>query len=452
MARAGIYLDRRFKSVDGGYYVKLRVTENRVTQYYPTNHKKHAGDKSVIDEKLILDRTFSEKEFERIVHGTETVKKKIEGEAVNVSKAIRRTDIEELYNKAFNSFVTKADDIIKNLKVFTFEGFEKHYLVNRSAKDSLKGIYDEKIKQLKLNEQYGTAETYQNAINSITDFRETERKKNDLKLADVTPDFLTRYEKYMLKDGKSKTTVSMYTRTLRAIFNECIADGLITAEQYPFRAHRSQKKRYQPPAAKNKKQAFTFEQITQLYFYKSPLQAVQKAVDFWKLSYLCNGMNFKDLLTLRWNNIDGDYLVFERKKTEGTKEESETITVHLKDDAKAIIRRYSQPSISPDNYLFPILNRNMDAATAHKKTKDFICYTNKKLKQVAKDLKLPHFSTYSARHSFATTLKKNKASVELIKEMLGHASTATTENYLKSFDRETIKEATEGIIPTEKTA
>lgn len=445
MARAGIYLDKRFKSVDGGYYVKLRVTANRVTQYYPTNHKKYAGEKAIIDEKLILDRTFSEKEFERIVHGTETVKKKFESETVKIPKAIRRTDTEELYQKAFNSFVSKANDIIKNLKVFTFSGFEKQYLINRAANDSLTGIYNEKIKQLKLNDQFGTAETYQNAINSFDGY------KAKLKLADVTPELLQSYEKAMIKKGKSKTTISMYTRTLRTVFNDCIADGMITQEHYPFRANKAQKKKYQPPAASNKKKALTFEQITQLYFYKSPLRAVQKAVDFWKLSYLCNGMNFRDLLQLRWKDIDGEYLEFERAKTADTKEESQKITVHLKDDARAIIRKYSQPSINPDNYLFPILNRNMDAATAHRKTKDFICYTNKKLKQVAKELGLPHFATMSARHSFATTLKKNNASIELIKEALGHASTAKTENYLKSFDRETIKEATKSIIPV-KTA
>lgn len=446
MARAAIYLDTRFKAVGGGYYAKLRVTANRVSQYYPTNHKKYAGDNSLIDAGLVLDRTFSEKEFERMVHGTETVKKKIDGKTVKVSKAIRRTDTEELYKMAFNSFVSKANDIISKLRVFTFGGFEKQYLVNRAANDSLNAIYAEKIKQLKLNEQYGTAETYQNAINSINEY------KPKLKLADISAEFLNAYEKSMLKAGKSKTTVSMYTRTLRTVFNDCIDEGMITQDHYPFRVRRSQKRKYAPPAPKNKKQAFTFEEITKLYFYESPLKAVQKAVDFWKLSYLCNGMNFKDILNLRWKNIDGEYLIFERKKTEETKEDGEKITVHLKPDAKAIIRKYSQPSISPDNYLFPVLTRNMDAETAHKKTKEFICYTNKKLKQVAKDLGLPHFSTYSARHSFATTLKKNNASVELIREALGHASTATTENYLKSFDRETIKQATENLVPKTQTA
>ncbi|GAB3421991.1 tyrosine-type recombinase/integrase [Niabella aquatica] len=445
MARAKIYLNTRFKSSDGGYYVKLRITANRVSRYYPTDHRKYAED-GKIAEDLKLDRTFTEKEFNRIYNGVEIVKKKVGDERLPVAKPIKRTNTEELYRMAFRSFESKAEDCIKRMKVFTFEGFERLFLVNREANNSLTSIYNEKIKHLKSNEQFGTAETYQNAINSINEF------KLNLKLADITPELLNAYEKGMLKSDKSRTTISMYTRTLRTIFNEAIEDGLITQDHYPFRVRRSQKKKYAPPSAKNIKKALTFEQITKLYFYTSPLAAVQKAVDFWKLSYLCNGMNFSDLLSLRWKNIEGDYIVFTRKKTEETKEKSETITVHIKDDAREIIRKYSHPSINTENYIFPILNNKMDSQTAHKTAKNFICYTNKKLKQVAKDLKLPHFSTYSARHSFATTLKKNNASIELIREALGHSSATTTKNYLDSFDKETIKDATDVLIPKNKTA
>ncbi len=43
-------------------------------------------------------------------------------------------------------------------------------------------------------------------------------------------------------------------------------------------------------------------------------------------------------------------------------------------------------------------------------------------------------TTYVARHSFATVLKRSGASVEFIRESLGHKDLKTTQNYLDSFE------------------
>jgi site-specific recombinase XerD len=45
-------------------------------------------------------------------------------------------------------------------------------------------------------------------------------------------------------------------------------------------------------------------------------------------------------------------------------------------------------------------------------------------------------TTYSARHSFATVLKRSGAPIEFISESLGHKDLKTTENYLDSFEDE----------------
>ena len=46
-------------------------------------------------------------------------------------------------------------------------------------------------------------------------------------------------------------------------------------------------------------------------------------------------------------------------------------------------------------------------------------------------------TTYVARHTFSTVLKRSGASIEFIQEALGHTDIKTTESYLDSFDRET---------------
>ena len=51
-------------------------------------------------------------------------------------------------------------------------------------------------------------------------------------------------------------------------------------------------------------------------------------------------------------------------------------------------------------------------------------------------LGVPRFTTYSARHSYATVLKRSGTNIAYISESLGHSSLAITENYLASFEQE----------------
>jgi len=46
-------------------------------------------------------------------------------------------------------------------------------------------------------------------------------------------------------------------------------------------------------------------------------------------------------------------------------------------------------------------------------------------------------TTYVARHTFSTVLKRSGASIEFIQEAMGHTDIKTTESYLDSFDKET---------------
>ena len=56
--------------------------------------------------------------------------------------------------------------------------------------------------------------------------------------------------------------------------------------------------------------------------------------------------------------------------------------------------------------------------------------------RVAEALGIDHISTYTARHSFATVLKRAGANIAYISESLGHQDLKTTENYLASFERD----------------
>lgn len=58
-------------------------------------------------------------------------------------------------------------------------------------------------------------------------------------------------------------------------------------------------------------------------------------------------------------------------------------------------------------------------------------------------------TTYMARHTFSTVLKRSGASTEFIQEALGHTDLKTTENYLDSFEKDVKKEYANRLIAFE---
>ena len=167
----------------------------------------------------------------------------------------------------------------------------------------------------------------------------------------------------------------------------------------------------------------------------------QKALDFWIFSYLGNGINFNDIAKLKYSNIKGEKLSFIRSKTRNkNRSHLKEISIFMLPKILEIINRWGNPKNTENEYIFPILNEAMTAMGQYNAIAQFIKNTNKYLKRVSVTLELDiPITTYFARHSFATRLKRAGASIEYISEGLGHSSIATTENYLSGFTDETIK-------------
>ena len=58
---------------------------------------------------------------------------------------------------------------------------------------------------------------------------------------------------------------------------------------------------------------------------------------------------------------------------------------------------------------------------------------NRALAKIASELGIPKFTTYSARHSFASMLNWRGVDISYISESLGHSSLSVTERYLAGF-------------------
>lgn len=336
----------------------------------------------------------------------------------------------------------KARDIIDKMPVFNFTAFERIYIENAGALDTIDGAFDSYIEKLNEVNSIGTAVAYNTAKNSLMAYCEENNIKDALTFSHIDVKFLKEYDSWMRTKGCSPTTISIYLRSLRCLFNVAIEDGLITRNLYPFG-----RRRYEIPTSKNIKKSLTLAEIGLIYNYKAESgSTTERMRDYWMFIYYCNGINVKDLCRLRYKNLQGDILVFQRAKTERTKKETQEIRVPLEDDAKVIIKKYGNKRISDEAYIFPVLQPGISPKRERELIQLQTRLINNHMKKIAKELEIKaNVTTYVARHSFATILKRSGASVEFISEALNHGNVKTTQNYLAGFEDEKKREVAKAL-------
>ncbi|GAA4435530.1 site-specific integrase [Pontibacter saemangeumensis] len=388
-ARTAILHDDRRPLRDGTFPVKLRVTHNRKQKYYST---------SVSLTKEDFAKVYGEKP--RTYHKNLLLKfREIEGRALQV---------------------------IDKMSVFTFALFEKKFF-DVSEHDNVFDAFTLKIAKLKEEGRAGTASNYECAKRSLMAFAGREQ----LLFSDVTCDYLKSYEKWMLNEEKSLTTVGIYLRPLRTLFNDAIAAGDINGDIYPFG-----KRKYQAPAGVNVKKALSLSDVGKIYKYEPVHDGEAKARDLWIFSYFCNGINVKDIARLKYKNLSHDKIMFIRAKTERTtRQKLKTIVAVVSPEMRKIIERWGKKPVIADSHIFPILEKGLSPEQELAKVRHATKAINKYIKRIAEAVGIKqNVSTYTARHSFSTVLKRQGVSTEFISESLGHIDLKTTENYLDSFE------------------
>ncbi len=391
------------------YPVKLRITQNRVQKYYGIDRKDRRYE-------------YTEEEFEKII-----------------SQKSRGVDKE--IKLELGIIEDKAKKVIASIENFTFEEFKIRFYRKTTDTRNIYYYYDMYIEKLEKEGRIGTVGNYKGSMSSIKRFSGS---KDSLDFSKITVSFLEKYEQWMKGNSNSVATIGFYLRPLRAICRIGIRDGGMNPEQYPF-----EKGKYQIPSKKNIKKALNMNEITALLNYKREEYSNEDlAIDFWILSYLCNGANIKDLLKLKYEDIGNESITFIRAKTERSKKEQESISVPIIDKITQIIEKWGTKTKDPEKYVFPILNGELTPAQEFERIKGFVKKINTNIQPIAESLKISKkVTTYTARHSFSTVLKRAGASTELIKESLGHSSMQTTENYLDSFENEVKKEFAKKLLP-----
>ncbi len=399
-----IYLDtrREIKDSKGKYPVKLRLFTN-----HPRKQKLYAT-------KFQLTET--------------------EYNAIWLTKNPRKEDY-KITRRELVALEAHANNVADRLTRFSIEAFERKMLNRPGADQDVAYYYKQVIEKLKRNNQISTANSYELSLKTLLEFH----TKKQLMFYDITPQWLKDYEEHMLTDEdkpRSKTTVGIYLRYLRAVFNNAIEDEIISRDDYPFG-----KRKYSIPNPKGVKKALTREQLKTLFEAVPATPEQEKAKDYWFFSYSCNGMNFKDIAGLQYKNITGDTLVFSRAKTAHSDTSQAPVKVYLTEFAKGVIEKNGNPDKSPNSYIFPIIDNKAAPEEKHRQLKNFVRYINQHFLKFSKKAGINEkISTYWARHSFATNAIRSGASMEYVSEALSHSNLNTTKNYFAGFEDEKKKE------------
>lgn len=301
---------------------------------------------------------------------------------------------------------------------------------------TVKQFYQELIEQYKANEKCGNRLIYKSSYNSINVFT---NGNLEIPFSAIDVAWLNKYEKWLRSKGNKETTMSLMFRTLRSAYNKAIESKCARKSDYPFNDYRISKF-----DVSTEKRAIAKADVLKFSTDVHSIgkqQYVQLSKDIFIFSYLCGGINFTDIANLTKDNIiEGKRLHYIRQKT------GKLIKLGLSEEALQIIKRYA---VESKGYLFPILNAQLHKTPLQKQNRihKMLGKVNKNLKLLAAQLGVEaNLTTYVARHSFASVLKKSGVNIALISEALGHSDLTTTQIYLDSFDNEQIDNAMKNLL------
>ena len=296
-------------------------------------------------------------------------------------------------------------------------------IMNKNGFSRCADIY---IGRLRKEGRYSTAHVYQNALLSFTKFC----GGYSVSFRQVTRERLRRYEQHLYECGLRPNTISTYMRMLRSIYNRGV-----DMHQAPY-VHGLFRDVFTGVDTRQKK-AIPIGELHMLLNKDPQSEKLRRTQAIANLLFQFCGMPFSDLAHLEKSNLERGLLKYNRTKT-GT-----PMSIEVLESAQNAIgglynKSDARSSGYPD-YLFRILSgaykRNEEGA--YREYQSALRRFNNELKSLSRKLRLHSpVTSYTLRHSWATTAKYRGVPIEMISESLGHKSIKTTQIYLKGFELE----------------
>lgn len=341
---------------------------------------------------------------------------------LKVKDSISEVTAQRIKDAEYNLLRKLRDFEIRNPDYTSIQQVKEFLAKKEVRKVTVANFWMEEVERLKRAQRFGNARSYETALPAIE-----MTKSLNISFNRITASWLTSLETDFLERGLKTNTVSVYMRTLRAVYNKAIKDGVANKVDYPFDHFKIKKGRTAPRVA-------TIEEL-QSYFGLE-VEVSDWEYDYWnygKLIFLLQGINFKDLALLTNDNIKQGRIVYCRSKT------GKMISIKILPEVSTIINHYRDHQRLA---LFPILtNEELKNRSCHPdRISQLRKTTNKWLRRlgVRAGVEEP-LSSYVFRYSYANACKSLGYSKDLIAEALSHQyGNSITGIYLEQFDLELV--------------
>ena len=302
------------------------------------------------------------------------------------------------------------------------------------AKNDVFSFIEYIIEDLTEAKRVGNAGVYNGLLKKL----KSVSPKSKLRFEDINYKFLKRMETLHYSKSNGAGGLSVYLRTLRAVYNRAIKAAVVPESTYPFKDYPI-KNGVPNRRALSEEELKSFRECD-LSFYPH----LEKARDLYLVSFYLRGINWMDMAFLKAKDILGDFdrISYLRQKTRGKR-----FSIKINDAVKKIMSSFIDPPSYQDiDYLFPILKLSDPEERHHSIIENKRKRLNKNLKEIARICEIPAFTIYSARHTYAMALKRHGAPTNIIQDSLGHTTEEMTQNYLDSFENSVIDEYDELIV------
>ena len=252
----------------------------------------------------------------------------------------------------------------------------------------------------------------------------------DLLFEDMTVSWIKDYEFYLSTDRhNSKNTIGTNLKILKKYFNEAIREGLVTYDSNPFL-------NFKIKSEPSERQYLTEEELNKIENLElMPGSNVYHHRNIFVFATYSGGLRISDLLQLKWENFDGIKINIVVQKT------GEMHSIKLPEKSLAIINGYKTDDAKPSDFVFPVLDNNVEYSKYPKILHNAISVgtslCNNSLEKIAEKAKLTkNLHNHIARHTFATMALRKGVRIEYVSKLLSHNSLKTTQIYAKIINAE----------------
>lgn len=367
---------------DGSVNVKIRITHNRKSRYFPSDEI--AQKEQYNTRTLVIKDNAMSLRLSKLIERMET--------------AIGKVDIFKRNNMDVDSLIEKMKFHLNDDEPFTLE----FIAYGRQFASRLP--------------KYSGA-NYNTALNSFLLFLE----KDSIDISEITSSLMRRYEEHLVKKhGPEARAVSLYTSSIAAIHAD--ARRKYNNEERDEVRIRNPFQYYKPPKPNNpSKRGVEPETIQKLIDVRGSLSYYHKlAVDTFLLSFCTMGTNIPDLYEA---TIKDGVIQYNRTKTKKRRHDNAEMRIRLEPVCKCIFDDMADPTGKRAFKLYTLYSAYRTIANKY----------NGRLKEVANMIGVPPFTMYSARHTFASYAYSIGIPKSLINDMLCHVdpNMSVTDIYIK---------------------